>query len=154
MAVSIPYVVDMPHYQPRGLTMTKLIRLIILLSIGALLNACQSTPPTSSQVVFKDEALLQHRLKLTNPVARFDNGTLILRGGIWPVHKQLHARCGHIKFEIVDAEGVLLRTVTTDYSPCHLHYKPKARRTGYFSVVVSGIPAQQLVITARYQARN
>lgn len=133
--------------------MTKLIRLIILLAIGALLNACQSTP-TSSQVVFTDEELLQHRLRLTNPVARFDNGDLILRGGIWPMHKQLHARCGHIKFEISDAEGVLLRTLITDYSPCHLHYKPKARRTGYFSVVVSGIPAQQLVITASYQAKN
>lgn len=129
-------------------------RLIILLSTMVLLSACQSTPANSPGVVFKDEGLRQHRLSLVMATGEFADGALVLRGGVWPEHKQLHVDCGQVEFQIFDTQGALLKTIATDYSPCHLHYQPNTRRVGNFSVRVSGIHPQQLVIAARYRSKD
>ncbi len=129
-------------------------RLIILLSTMVLLSACQSTPANSPDVVFKDEGLRQHHLSLVKATGEFADGTLVLSGGVWPEHKQLHVDCGQVEFQIFDTQGALLKTITADYSPCHLHYQPNTRRVGNFSVTVSGIHPQQLVIAARYRSKD
>ncbi len=129
-------------------------RLIILLSTMVLLSACQTTPANSPDVVFKDEGLRQHHLNLVKATGEFADGALVLRGGVWPEHKQLHVDCGQIEFQIFDTQGVLLKTITADYSPCHLHYQPNTRRVGNFSVTVSGVHPQQLMIVARYPSKD
>lgn len=125
-------------------------RWIILLSSMVLLSACQSTPANSPEVVFKDEGLRQHHLSLVKAAGEFADGALVLRGGVWPEHKHVDVDCGQVEFRIFDTQGALLKTISADYSPCHLHYQPNTRRVGYFSVTVSGVHPQQLVIAARY----
>lgn len=129
-------------------------RLIILLSTMVLLSACQSTPANSPDVVFKDEGLRQHHLNLVKATAEFEGDALVLSGGVWPEHKQVHVDCGQVEFQIFDTQGALLKTISADYSPCHLHYQPNTRRVGYFSVTVSGVHPQQLVIAARYRSKD
>lgn len=129
-------------------------RLIILLSTMVLLSACQSTPANSPEVVFKDEGLRQHHLNLVKAIGEFESDTLVLSGGVWPEHKQVHVDCGQVELQIVDTQGALLKTITTDYSPCHLHYQPNTRRVGYFSVTVRGIHPQQLIIYSSYRSKD
>lgn len=131
--------------------MTTFKKLIILLSIGMLLTACQSSSVILPEVAFEDGELRQHHLSLVKAAAKFDKGTLTLSGGVWPEHKQVHVKCGQIQFQVFDTQGVLLKTIVTDYSPCHLHFKPNTRRTGSFSVVINDIHPQALIIKASYQ---
>lgn len=134
--------------------MTTFNKLIILLSIGMLLNACQSSPMILPEVTFDDAKLRQHHLSLMKAAAKFDKETLTLSGGVWPEHKQVHVKCGQIQFQIFDTQGVLLKTIATDYSPCHLHYAPNTRRAGYFSVVINDIHPQALIIKASYKKKS
>ncbi|HSB94714.1 MAG TPA: hypothetical protein VLC28_16435 [Flavitalea sp.] len=87
----------------------------------------------------------QHHLSL-NAGALFEDQNLILSGEVLPEHKQVHVECGQLQFQIFDTKGVLLKTVTADYEPCHLHYKPNTRRSGRFSVIADGVHSQALII--------
>lgn len=125
--------------------MRSFTRVIALLLLTALLSACQSTSQQHTQVIFKTDQLKQHHLSL-NAGALFDGPNLILSGQVMPEHKQVHVDCGQLQFQIFDTQGVLLKTVTADYDPCHLHYKPNTRRSGRFSVIVDGVHSQALII--------
>lgn len=125
--------------------MMSFTRLIALFLISTLLTACQLTSQEHTQVIFKTDQLKQHHLSL-NAGALFEDQNLILSGEVLPEHKQVHVDCGQLQFQIFDTKGVLLKTVTADYDPCHLHYKPNTRRTGKFSVVVDGVHSQALII--------
>lgn len=125
--------------------MMSFTRLIALFLISTLLTACQLTSQEHTQVIFKTDQLKQHHLSL-NAGALFEDKNLILSGEVLPEHKQVHVDCGQLQFQIFDTKGVLLKTVTADYDPCHLHYKPNTRRTGKFSVVVDGVHSQALLI--------
>ena len=133
--------------------MTTFKKLIILLSIGMLLTACQSSSVILPEVAFEDGELRQHHLSLLKAAAKFDKGTLTLSGGVWPEHKQVHVKCGQIQLQLFDTKGVLLKNIATDYSPFHLHFKPNTRRTGYFSIVINDIHPQTLIIKASYQKK-
>jgi len=125
--------------------MISFTRLIALLLISTLLIACQLTSEQHTQVIFKTDQLKKHHLNL-NAAAVFDGQNVILSGNVLPEHKQVHVECGQLQFQIFDTKGVLLKTVTADYKPCHLHYKPNTRRPGKFSVIVDGIHSQALII--------
>ncbi len=127
--------------------MKSFTRLIALLLFPILLSACQLTSQENTQVIFKTDQLKQHHLSL-NIGALFEGPNLILTGEVLPEHKQVHVECGQLQFQIFDKQGVLLKTVTTDYEPCHLHYKPNTRRPGRFSVIVDGVHSQALIIHA------
>jgi len=125
--------------------MMSFTRLIALLLLTALLSACQSTSQQHMQVIFKTDQLQKHHLSL-KAAAVFEGQNLILSGQVKPEHKQGHVECGQLQFQIFDKQGVLLKTATADYEPCHLHYKPNTRRSGKFSVIVNGVQSQALII--------
>ncbi|WP_062065843.1 hypothetical protein [Cellvibrio sp. OA-2007] len=133
--------------------MTTLKRLLILLSIGVFLNACQTTDPNVADIVFEDDALRQFNLELSNATAKFNNGALTISSGVWPTQKRPHVACGQLQLQIFDSQGVLLKTLNADYAPCHLHYRPNTRRKGYFSVVINDIQRQTLIIKTSYQKK-
>lgn len=127
--------------------MKSFTRLIALLLFPILLSACQLTSQEHTQVIFKTDQLKQHHLSL-NIGALFEGPNLILTGEVLPEHKQVHVECGQLQFQIFDKQGILLKTVTTYYEPCHLHYKPNTRRPGRFSVIAEGVHSQALIIHA------
>lgn len=134
--------------------MITLSRIFIAFFVALLLSACQTTAPNTSGIVFEDDALRQHNLELSNAMANFNDGTLTISGGVWPTQKKPHIACGQLQLQIFDTQGVLLKTLNADYSPCHLHYRPNTRRTGYFSVVINDIHRQALIIKASYQKKQ
>lgn len=131
--------------------MINLSRILISFFFVVLLSACQTTVPTTSNIVFEDDALHQHNLELTNATASFNDGILTISGGVWPTQKKPHIACGQLQFQIFDTQGILLKALNANYSPCHLHYGPNTRRTGSFSVVINDIYPQALIIKASYQ---
>ena len=131
--------------------MINLSRILISFFFVVLLSACQTTVPTTSNIVFEDDALRQHNLELTNATASFNYGILTINGGVWPTQKKPHIVCGQLQLQIFDTQGMLLKTLNVDYSPCHLHYGPNTRRTGSFSVVINNIHPQASIIKASYQ---
>jgi hypothetical protein len=128
-------------------------RIFIAFLFAVLLNACQTAAPDNSGVVFDDSALRQHNLDLSNAKASFNDGALTLSSGVWPTQKRPHIACGQLQLQIFDTQGVLLKTVNADYSPCHLHYQPNTRRAGYFSVMVSDLHPQPLIIRTSYKKK-
>ncbi|QEY15956.1 MULTISPECIES: hypothetical protein [unclassified Cellvibrio] len=133
--------------------MLTLSRILIAIVVALFLSACQTTVPNTSGIVFEEDALRQHNLELSNATANFNDGTLTISGGIGPTQKRPHIACGQLQLRILDTQGVLLKTLNTDYSPCHLHYGPNTRRTGSFSVVINDIHQQALIIKASYQKK-
>ncbi len=133
--------------------MINLSRVMISFFFALLLGACQTTASNTSNIVFED-GLGQHNLILTGTSANIHEGILTIQGGIWPKQKRRHVACGQLQFQVFNTEGILLTTVITNYSPCHLHYRPNTRRTGYFSVTVKDIPQQALRITVSYLKKN
>jgi len=131
--------------------MINLSRILISFFFVALLSACQTTVHTTSNIVFEDDALRQHKLELTNATASFNDGILTISGGVWPTQKKPHIACGQLQFQIFDTQGVLLKALNVNYSPCHLHYGPNTRRKGSFSVVINDIHPQALIIKSSYQ---
>jgi hypothetical protein len=133
--------------------MTNLSRIITSFFFVVLLNACQTTVPNNSHIVFEEDALRQHNLELTKATANFNDGILTISGGVWPTQKRPHIACGQLQLQIFDTQNILLKTLNVDYSPCHLHYGPNPRRTGYFSVVMNDMHQQALIIKASYQKK-
>ncbi len=133
--------------------MMSFTRLIALLLLSIFLSACQLTSQEHTQVTFKTDQMKQHHLSL-NIGALFEGQNLILSGEVLPEHKQVHVECGQLQFKIFDKLGVLLKTVTANYEPCHLHYKPNTRRPGRFSVIVDGVHSQALIIHASFLAQK
>lgn len=128
-------------------------RIIIALFAAALLNACQTTAPDTSGVVFDDDALRKHNLELSNAAANFSDGVLTISSGVWPTQKRPHIACGQLELQIFNTQGVLLKTLNTDYSPCHLHYRPNTQRAGYFSVAVNDLHQQTLIVKTSYRKK-
>jgi hypothetical protein len=134
--------------------MINLSRILISFFFVVLLSACQTTVSTTSNIVFEDDALRQYNLELTKATANFNDSVLTISGDVWPTQKRPHIACGQLQLQIFDTQGVLLKTLNVDYSPCHLHYGPNTRRTGSFSVVINDIHQQALIIKARYQKKS
>ena len=135
--------------------MITLLRILISFFFVALLSACQTTAlSNNSNIVFEDDAMRQHNLELTNPAASFNDTMLTITGGVWPTQKRPHIACGELQLQVVDTQGILLKALNVDYSPCHLHYAPNTRRAGSFSVVINNIHPQALIIKASYQEKR
>ena len=133
--------------------MISLSRILIAFFVSVLFSACQTTAPNTSNIVFEDDSLRQHKLELTRATANFNDGILRISGGVWPTQKRPHIACGQLQLQIFDTQGILLKTINADYSPCHLHYGPNTRRAGGFSVVINDIQRQALIIKVGYQKK-
>jgi hypothetical protein len=124
---------------------------VLLTVMLLLLTACQTLPKETESINIVAGNLHQHHLRLAYSQATFNNGILNIRGGIKPKIAPLHSNPGYLEISIFNAEGVLLKTIPTTYSPQKLHYVRRKLRTGHFSVDVSGINPQSLSITVNYR---
>ncbi len=122
-------------------------------ALSLLLSACQTHTHKTSDVVVSAGNLAQYNLFLPYASASFDNQSLTIKGGIRNKTAPSHLACGYLDIQLFNKEGVLINTLTTHYSPCILHFRPKAKRTGHFSVSTSNIPPQPLTIKIFYRKK-
>lgn len=128
--------------------MSILMRTVTVIIGFLLLSACQSVPKYHS---FTDGNLKAHNLYLTYSKATFNEKILTIEGGIRTITAPSNVKCGYLSIDVFNQQAELLKTVATNYSPCILHFRPKAKRTGLFSVAVSGIEPQPLTINVYYR---
>lgn len=127
------------------------MRVFIICSLALLLSACQSVPKYHS---FTDGNLKAHNLTLTYSKASFNEKTVTIEGGIRTITAPSRVDCGYLRIEVFNQHGTLLKTVATKYSPCTLHFRPKAKRTGLFSATLENIEPQPLTIEVYYERNN
>ena len=126
------------------------MRVLVISTLTLLLSACQSVPKYHS---FMDGNLKAHNLYLTYSKATFNEKILTIEGGIRTITAPSNVKCGYLSIDVFNQQAELLKTVATNYSPCTLHFRPKAKRTGLFSADVSGIEPQPLTIKVYYRKK-
>ena len=126
------------------------MRVLIISTLTLLLSACQSIPKYHA---FMDGNLKAHNLYLTYSKVTFNEKILAIEGGIRTITAPSNVKCGYLSIEVFNQQAVLLKTIATNYSPCTLHFRPKAKRTGLFSVDVSDIDPQPLTIKVYYRKK-
>lgn len=125
----------------------------LYLSLSLLLGACQTQPHKTSDVVVSAGNLAKYNLFLPYANASFDGQLLTIKGGIRNKASPSHLACGYLDIQLFNSEGVLINTLTADYSPCILHFRPRAKRTGHFSVSTSDVPPQALTVKVFYRQK-
>lgn len=130
--------------------MQSLFRPAAMALVFLLLSACQTL---TSEHSISAGNLPQHNLYLTSASARFAEDKLIVAGGIRNITAPKYLACGSLSIEVFSQSDVLLKTFTTDYSPCVLHHSPTAKRTGYFSESVADIAPQPLRVKISYSEK-
>lgn len=130
--------------------MKNILRIICISALTIFLGACVSA---SKYHTFLADDFKAHNLYLTSSKATFNEKKLLIEGGIRTRTAPSHVDCGYIDIKIFNQQSLLLKTVTTEYSPCELHRRPKAPRTGFFSAVVEDIEPQQLIIKLSYREK-
>lgn len=133
--------------------MKLLTQLFYLLTVIVVLSACSTLPESTVKVDVISSNLRQHNLYLTYLTATVDNNLLTINGGIRTQTAPTHVAPGFIEIEVYSTENILLKTLATLYSPSALHFRPKARRTGYFSATVSGVEPQPLLLKVFYREK-
>lgn len=131
-----------------------LFRILILLFIPLLFIGCQTKKSEISYATFNGDTLREHNLQLNKPIATFNDGLLIINGSISPIEKRPEVPCGELKLKIFDTQGMLLKEINTDYSPCHLHYGPHTKRSGTFNITINDIIRQKLLIKLYYKQKS
>jgi len=130
------------------ISMSFTIRILVISALTFLLSACQSAPKYHS---FMDGNLKAHHLYLTYSKATFNEKMVTIEGGIRTITAPSNVECGYLSIEVFNQQGVLLNTIATTYSPCILHFRPRAKRTGLFSATLEGIEPQPLTIKVYYR---
>lgn len=128
-----------------------LIRIAGIGILLILLTGCASTP--SYHTINADD-FKNHNLNLTYSKVSFDKNTLLIEGGVQLIRVSGNVDCGHIDILITNQQDVVLKATHTEYSLCELHLRPKAKRTGLFSVKIDGIEPQPLNIKFSYGGKT
>gem|GEM_PF-1892627 len=131
----------------------KLTQLVYALTLTVVLSSCSTLPESTINVDVVSSNLRQHNLYLTYLTATVDNNLLTINGGIRTRTAPTYVAPGFIEIEVYSTEHVLLKTLATLYSPNILHYRPKARRTGYFSATATGVEPQPLLVKVFYRKK-
>lgn len=124
----------------------------VLVMIFAL-NGCNTLPASAVKVDVIASNLSQHNLYLTYLSATVDHNVLTVSGGIRTKTAPTFVAPGYIEIEVYSKESVLLKTLATLYSPSILHFRPKARRTGYFSATANDVEPQSLLLKVFYRKK-
>ncbi len=133
--------------------MINLSNTLALFGILLILGGCQATKTETSDAIFNGTALREHNLELNKSSANFETGKLTISGSISPIEKRPDVPCGELSLQLFNSKGLLLKEITTDYSPCHLHYGPHTTRPGNFIVIVNEIAVQPLMIKVNYKKK-
>lgn len=126
---------------------------VLYLSLSLFLSACQTQPHKTSDVVVSSGNLANHNLFLPYATASFDNQLLTIKGGIRNKTAPSHLACGYLDIQLFNKDGALINTLTANYSPCILHFRPRAKRTGHFSVSTTSVPPQALTVKVFYRQK-
>lgn len=124
-----------------------------VLVVILVLSGCSTVPASSIKINVISTNLSQHNLYLTYLTATIDNNVLTINGGIRTKTAPSLVAPGYIEVEVFTTENVLLKTLVTLYSPSILHYRPKARRTGYFSATANNVEPQALLLKVFYRKK-
>lgn len=133
--------------------MKLLTQLFCVLAVILMLSGCGTLPTSTVKVDVISSNLKQYNLYLTYLTVTIDNKLLTINGGIRTQTAPTYVAPGYIEIEVYTKENVLLKTLATQYSPSVLHYRPKARRTGYFSATANGVEPQLLLLKVFYRKK-
>lgn len=122
---------------------------VVLLLATGVLAGCQ-TMQTSHAV--NTGNLARYNLTLVSgSVQPQANGSLAVHGGIRYRTAPAYLACGHLRIDAIGHGGDVLASTQTQYRPCRLSYRPKAKRTARFTAMLAAPAADVAEVSVSFQ---